>query len=154
MKILTPSLFDSDAVSTRCRLLQCLTFVFSILTFSVLLHYLHYLHFLRTLPFSVKTFLRGNAFWEWVPFFLNGNPGDSDLSRHIFEKTLRVVSGLSDMLRERLDLRLLPGSPLKFGVLDSECRDASWIFEFLLEHPSKLRQAFTSFSLSCYAFSW
>nr|GEZ89650.1 hypothetical protein [Tanacetum cinerariifolium] len=71
--------------------------------------------------------LRGNAFWEWVSFFFNGNPGvvgvwshssDSDMSRLILEKTMRVGSGISNMLRERLDLCLLPGSPLKFGVLD------------------------------------
>nr|GEV38571.1 hypothetical protein [Tanacetum cinerariifolium]GEV38577.1 hypothetical protein [Tanacetum cinerariifolium] len=97
---------------------------FSILTFSVLLRYLY---FSRTLLFSVKTFLRGNAFWEWVSSFLNGNSGngsplpfgrsgvvgvwshssDSDLSRLILEKTMRVGSGLLDMLREHLDLRLL-----------------------------------------------
>ncbi|GJU98427.1 hypothetical protein Tco_1327698 [Tanacetum coccineum] len=63
--------------------------------------------------------------------------GDFDLSRLILKKTLGVGSGLSDMLRERLDLRLLPSSPLMFGFLDSECCDASWIFELLLEHPSK-----------------
>ncbi|GJW06481.1 DNA helicase [Tanacetum coccineum] len=79
--------------------------------------------------------------------------GDSDLSRLILEKTLGFGSGLLDMLRERLDLRPLPCSPLTFGVLDSNCCDTSWIFEFLPEHPSKLRHAFTSFSLSCYAFS-
>ncbi|GJR73240.1 hypothetical protein Tco_0085605 [Tanacetum coccineum] len=185
------------------RILQCLTFIFLILTFSVLLRYLH---FPRTLPFSVKTFLRGKAFWEWVPPFLNGNfgngflhpfgrsgvvvfwshlsvrthfflylpaytpfsflpnfvntaslseslcLGDSDPSRLILEKMLGVGSGLLDVLRECLDLRLLPCSPLMFGVLDLECCNTSWIFELLLEHPSKLRQAFTSFSLSCWFF--
>ncbi|GJS34361.1 hypothetical protein Tco_0532743 [Tanacetum coccineum] len=116
------------------------------------------------------TFLRGNAFLEWVPLFLNGNFGngfplpfgrsgvvvfwshssDSDPSRLILEKTVRVGSGLLDVLRERLDLCLLPCSPLKFGVLDLECCDSSWMFELLLEHPLKLRRAFTSFSLSCW----
>ncbi|GJW15456.1 retrovirus-related pol polyprotein from transposon TNT 1-94 [Tanacetum coccineum] len=115
-------------------LLQYTTFIFSILTSSVLLHYLH---FPKTLMLSVKTFLRGNALWEWVPLFLDRNPGDFDMSRIILKKTLGVGSGLSDMLRERLDLRLLLGSPFMFGVLDSECCDASWIFELLLEHPSK-----------------
>ncbi|GKF78407.1 hypothetical protein Tco_0233975, partial [Tanacetum coccineum] len=79
--------------------------------------------------------------------------GDSDLSCLILEKTL-VGLGLLDMLRERLDLRPLSRSPLVFGILDSECCDTSWIFEFLFEHPSKLRRAFTSFSLSCCAFSF
>nr|GEZ64289.1 hypothetical protein [Tanacetum cinerariifolium] len=73
---------------------------------------------------------------------------DYDLSRLILEKTLGVGSGYLYMLRERLDLCLLPGSPLMFGVLDSECCDTSWTFEFLPKHPSKLRRAFTSFGLS------
>ncbi|GJY23457.1 hypothetical protein Tco_0397115 [Tanacetum coccineum] len=80
-------------------------------------------------------------------------PGDSDPSRLILEKTLGVGSGLLDVLQECLDLYLLSCSPLKFSVLDSECCDISWIFELLLEHPSKLRRAFTSFSLSCWVFS-
>ncbi|GKF67373.1 hypothetical protein Tco_0197052 [Tanacetum coccineum] len=70
-----------------CRLLQCLTFVFSILTSSALLRYLY---FPRMLPFSMKAFLRGNSFWEWVPLFLNGNFGDFDPLRLILEKTLGV----------------------------------------------------------------
>ncbi|GJV84054.1 hypothetical protein Tco_1523952, partial [Tanacetum coccineum] len=78
--------------------------------------------------------------------------GDSDLLRLILEKTL-VGSGLLDMLQERLDLLPIPCTPLMFGVLDSECCDTSWIFEFLPNHPSKLRRAFTSFSLSCCVFS-
>ncbi|GJY98346.1 hypothetical protein Tco_0515256 [Tanacetum coccineum] len=79
--------------------------------------------------------------------------GDSDLSCLILEKTL-VRSGLLDMLRERPDLRPLRCSSLMFGVLDSECCDTSWIFEFLPEHHSKIRRAFTSFSFSCCTFSW
>nr|GEX95082.1 reverse transcriptase domain-containing protein [Tanacetum cinerariifolium] len=70
---------------------------------------------------------------------------DSDLSRLILENIL-VRSGLPDMLQERPDLRLLPPT---FSVLDSECCDTSWTFEFLPEHPSKLRRVFTSFSFSC-----
>nr|GEU70837.1 RNA-directed DNA polymerase, eukaryota [Tanacetum cinerariifolium] len=42
-----------------------------------------------------------------------------------------VGSGLLDMLRERLDLRLLSGSPFEFGVLDYEYCDASWVSSFL-----------------------
>ncbi|GJZ71032.1 hypothetical protein Tco_0634883 [Tanacetum coccineum] len=68
-------------------------------------------------------------------------------------KTKGVGSGLLDMLRERLDLSLLLRSPLTSSVMDSKCCDTSWIFEFFPEHPSKLRRAFTSFSLSCCAFS-
>nr|GEU48697.1 hypothetical protein [Tanacetum cinerariifolium] len=74
--------------------------------------------------------------------------GDSDLSRRILEKTIGVGSGLFVRLRERLDLRILSSSPLNFGILDSECCDTSWIFEFLPEYPLKLRRAFTSFRLS------
>ncbi|GKC52214.1 hypothetical protein Tco_1074959 [Tanacetum coccineum] len=50
---------------------------------------------------------------------------DFDLLRLILKKTLGVGLGVSDMLQERLDLRLLSGSPFRFGVLDSECCDAS-----------------------------
>ncbi|GKD56857.1 hypothetical protein Tco_1290244 [Tanacetum coccineum] len=92
------------------------------------------------------------AFWHRCG--LESPECDSDLSRLILEKTLGVGSRFLDMLRECLDLRLLLGSPFKFGVLDSEFCDASWIFEFLLEHPLKLRWAFTPLSLSLYAFSW
>nr|GEV65793.1 hypothetical protein [Tanacetum cinerariifolium] len=79
--------------------------------------------------------------------------GDSDLPRLILEKTL-VGLGLPDMLRELLDLRPFPCSPLTFGVLDSECFDTSCIFKFLYEHHSKLKRAFTSFSFSCCTISW
>nr|GFD22659.1 hypothetical protein [Tanacetum cinerariifolium] len=82
-----------------------------------------------------------------LPFLPGMCLGDYDQSRLILEKTL-VRSGLSDMLRERPDLRPLWFSPLTFGVLDSECCDTSWTYEFLLERPSKLRRAFTSFSFS------
>nr|GEV74130.1 hypothetical protein [Tanacetum cinerariifolium] len=78
----------------------------------------------------------------------NGFSSDYDLSRLILEKTLGVSSGFLYMLRERLDLRLLPGTPLMFGVLDSECCDTSWSFEFIPKHTSKLRRAFISFILS------
>nr|GEZ15416.1 RNA-directed DNA polymerase, eukaryota [Tanacetum cinerariifolium] len=47
-----------------------------------------------------------------------------------------VGSGLLDMLRERLDLRLLPGSLFEFGVLDYEYCDTSWV----LDIPKGLRQ--------------
>ncbi|GJT57492.1 serine/threonine-protein phosphatase PP2A-2 catalytic subunit-like protein [Tanacetum coccineum] len=144
------------------RLLQCLTFVFSILTSGALLRYLH---FPRMLPFSVKAFLRGNAFWEWVLLFLNGNFGNGFSlpfgrsgvvvipTRHVLSWRRRWgLVWLLDVLREHLDPCLLPCSPFKFGVLDSECCDTYWIFELLLEHHLKLRQAFTSFSLSCWVF--
>ncbi|GJS47409.1 hypothetical protein Tco_0597530 [Tanacetum coccineum] len=62
--------------------------------------------------------------------------GDSDLLRLILGKTL-ACSRLPDTLRERPDLHPLRCSPLTFGVLDSECCDISWTFEFLPEHPSK-----------------
>ncbi|GKE25062.1 hypothetical protein Tco_1436574 [Tanacetum coccineum] len=124
------------------------------------------------LPFSVKTFLRGNAFWEWVLLFLNGNFGNGFLlpfgrssvvvfwshssvipTRHVLSWRRRWgLVWLLDVLREHLDHCLLPCSPFKFGVLDSECYDTYWIFELLLEHHLKLRQAFTSFSLSCWVF--
>nr|GEV95537.1 hypothetical protein [Tanacetum cinerariifolium] len=64
---------------------------------------------------------------------------DSDLSRLILEKTL-VRLGLPYMLRERLEFCPLWCSLLTFRVLDSECCDTFCAFEFLLEHPSKLRQ--------------
>ncbi|GJV80954.1 benzoate carboxyl methyltransferase [Tanacetum coccineum] len=106
----------------------------------------HYPHSLRLVPFPVKMFLHGNASWELAPL-LNTPPfllplstgpclGDSDPSHLILEKTL-VRLGLLDMLRERPGLRPLQCSPITFGVLDSECCNTSWIFEFLPEHPSK-----------------
>ncbi|GJZ75617.1 hypothetical protein Tco_0640082 [Tanacetum coccineum] len=114
------------------RLLQCSTFVFSIFTSSVLLRYPHSL---RMVMFSVKTSPHGNAFWGSVLFFLNENFGsgsssDSDPSRLILENTLGVGSRLLDMLCERLDFSLLLRSPLTSGVLDSECCDTSWIFDY------------------------
>nr|GEX29282.1 hypothetical protein [Tanacetum cinerariifolium] len=83
------------------------------------------------------------------PSLLSFPSGLCLLSRLIREKTL-ACSWLSNMLRERPDLRPLRYSPLTFGVLDSECCDISQTFEFLPEHPSKLRRAFTSFSFSCW----
>ncbi|GJW23585.1 hypothetical protein Tco_0034207 [Tanacetum coccineum] len=142
------------------RLPQCLTFAFLISTSSVLPHYPHSLR-VATLcvkmflhgnasweltPFfltrnSGSGFLSVQTHSFLSPSLLNTPPfllplsigmclGDSDPSRIILEKTL-VCSGLLDMLWERSGLRPLWCSPLTFGVLDSECCDTSWNFEFL-----------------------
>ncbi|GJR73241.1 hypothetical protein Tco_0085606 [Tanacetum coccineum] len=94
--------------STDFGMLSCRRFI----SLGVLLRYLH---FPRTLPFSVKTFLHGNAFWEWVPPFLNG---DSDPHKSYQREEAGVGSGLIlDGFNENvLDLFLLPCPLIMFGM--------------------------------------
>ncbi|GKC51592.1 hypothetical protein Tco_1074337 [Tanacetum coccineum] len=128
--------------------LRCLTSVFSTLTSNVPLHCLHFLRaaslFVNGNPgsgfLSVRThFFLYPSLWNRSPSLLLLSSYfrlcDAELSRRILEKKL-VGSGLLDVLRECLDLSLLLRS-LASRVLDSECCDTSWIFEFFPKHPSK-----------------